>query len=123
MPAFKRLAAGGREYIQFSTTETYCLREASSGSVGSFLITLKKNGGGTFSLTVKGVAAGYGLAYADAFGLPYQKMSDAVVDKAAGTAITTEDNYVVQSDGMDVWLDLTAISAGTLDVYFQPLLG
>jgi hypothetical protein len=122
MASVKKLTANGKEYYYFAASEEFSLGDAFKGYVCSFHIKTKGSGGGSYSITILGTAAGYDLDMADAHNIPFQKLSDATIDKAAGTAITTDDNYIVRGDGMDVWLDVT-ITSGTLDVYVTPLLG
>jgi hypothetical protein len=122
MAAVKQ-TANGKEYYQFSTTENLNLRAAFSGVVSSFMFTLVKTGGGTFSADLKGAAGGYDLAVANTAAIPYQRLSEATIDIASGTAVSNAGNYIVRADGMDVWFNLTAISAGTLEMYITPLLG
>lgn len=116
----KRLAPNGKEYYNVTSSDDLLLREAFAGAVSSFLLTI--DGSDSFSISVVGAASGYGFAAADMYAIPYQKLSEATIDIAAGTAITANDNYVIRGDGMDVILDIT-ITSGTLDVYVTPLLG
>lgn len=115
--------ATGKEYMVVSGAENINLREAVRGVASRFLVSFKKVGGGTFAVDVVGVAGGYGLPVTDADDIPYQKLDEATPDIAPGTSISAAGNYLILSDGLDVWLQVTSVSTGTVEIYTTPLVG
>jgi hypothetical protein len=114
--------SGGCQVVTLDTTGQMSLGEPVRGLAGGFSLYFKGNGF-TGSITIKARPTGSGIANNAGLAIPYTRrnLAGAVSDDTTvSVALTADAVVVVSSDGLDIILDVTAASAGTMTVYARP---
>jgi hypothetical protein len=114
--------SAGCTVLTLDSVGQMALGEAIRGAAGGFLLYFKGNGF-TGSITIKARPTGSGIADSAALAIPYTKRNLAGVvadDTTVSAAITGDALVSVIADGLDIVLDVTAVSAGSMTVYARP---
>jgi hypothetical protein len=98
-----------------AATATLGLDEASVDTVSSWLVHVEATGF-TGTIDIEGRALGSSLTFV---GIAYKDMTDGTIKTAQ---LTGGFLVLIDASGLDVQLDI-AVSAGSLDIVAQPLIG
>jgi len=121
----KQQTTGGRGYWNVNETGLLALGNTSEETVGSMLVQIVGTGL-TGSFTVKGRLTGAHTGTNGYVPIPYRRRSLGGVasdDTTVSAAITGDALIVIEADGLDIAIEVTALSAGSAKVYVLPLRG
>lgn len=101
--------------------------KAIGGATFSYLLKIIPTGSypPAMSSTQQGALVDPGVANTDLVDVHYKNVRTGV-DVAKGTAITnatTEDTWEITGDGQDVWIEVTALAVGQLDLFVNAVSG
>jgi hypothetical protein len=114
--------SGGCQIVVLDSVGQMSLGEAVRGLAGGFALYFK-GAGWTGSITIKARPTGSGIADNAALAIPYTRrnLGGAISDDTSVVVALTADALVqVNADGLDIVLDVTAASAGSMTVYVRP---
>lgn len=108
---------------EITATGDTLIGQASGRRVSSWLIHFSDNSSTTASITIRGKAADRSAGAYGMVAMGYKDMATSAVDTSAITTASLPKAVLVDSAGMEIVLDTTAIAAGGVRYTAVPLLG